>query len=412
MNFISGTWTGTISGTNVGSFILELEEKDGQLSGNIRLTDFNLGLSIFDCAGVIRDNNINLDITPRSFPEGSRIAPGKVVGAIQPDGSLTGHWSTELGTAGTFIAFKREIPSGQPIGVNTSASPAMAVSFEKQTRLKSCVIDIDILRRIYRELSTGSDEAARLEIAKQTQLSTAPAAANVPPQQLDFAKTRSLYNVTILAKGLNGEQIMSLDPAILDESHLPKPLVSIQFDIGNFYQYMRNMLAPNRATIRLDFTKPPLFDLSNPSLAPTPNDSIIMVAGNDSMWVSGVYEKMVTTLRHGRVRSAWLHSRYTYDALLLILGLPAALAAGSLIGNLVTGNTLKQFATFLFALFLSLSVFRIAFSAIRWLLPMVEFSGLPQPLHRQVRWVISTVILGAIGSLAAALVWFAITKTS
>lgn len=410
MNFLSGTWAGTISGTNVGSFTLELKQQDGQISGILRLTDFNFGQFIYDCTGNIDDNRIQLHITPRAFPEAAQVSAGEVTGTIQPDGSLTGNWTTEQGTAGTFLAFKRDLPTGQVVSAATS--PVIVVSFEKQTRVASCVVDIDVLRRIHRELSTGSDEAARLEMARHAQLANAPPAANVPQQQMDYAQIRSLYSVMIIARGLHGEQIMSLDPAVIDEGRLPKPLASIQFDIGSFYQLGRNMLAPNRATVRLDFTKPPFFDFSNPSQAPTQNDSIIHVAGNDSMWVSGIYEKMVTTLRHGRVRTGWFHSRYTYDILLFILGLPASLAAASLISSMIPGIFIKQLAAFLFAVLLSLVVFRLAFSAVRWLLPVIEFSGLPQPLHRQVRLVISTVVLGVISSFAAALIWFAVTRSS
>ncbi|AEB08782.1 hypothetical protein Desac_0911 [Desulfobacca acetoxidans DSM 11109] len=410
MNFLSGTWVGTISGTNVGSFILNLEERDGQLSGLVHLTDFNNGLFIYDCVGQVYENQLDFEVKPRGFPELARVSPGKMTGTIQPDGSMTGSWSTEQGTAGTFLAFKQEIPAGQIVSAKISDAPAMVAFFEKQTHVQSCVVDIDILRRIHRELSSGSDEAARLELAQQAQLSTAPSAAKVPSQGLDYPNIRALYSVTIVAKGLYGEQIMSIDPAILDEGRLPKPLASVEFNIGNFYSWKRNMVAPNRATVRLDFTKPPIFDFPNPSILQTQNDSIIQVAGNDSIWVSGIYDKMKATLRHGRVKSSWLHSRYTYDILLIIIGLPAALAAASLIGELINGIVLKKLAGFIFTFLFSLSVFRIAFNTVRWLLPVIEFSGLPQPLHRQLRLGLSTIVLGVISSLGAALIWMVMTK--
>jgi hypothetical protein len=412
MNFLSGIWAGTISGTNVGSFTLEIEDRLGKLSGILRLTESSLGLFVYDCIGDVRDNHVGLETTPRVVPEGVEASHGKVSGRIQPDGSLTGEWSTEQGASGTLIAFKRSVPSGHTAGLNAATAPAMVFSSERHTRVKPCVVDVDVLRRIHRELSTASDEAARLEFARQTQLSTAPPAANVPSQKVDYAQVRSVYSVMILAKGVHGEQVVSLDPSVLDGGHLPKPLASIQFDIGSFYQFTQNRLAPNRTVVRLDFTRPPVFDISNVSLLPTPNDSMIQVIGNDSMWVSGVHDKMVTTLRHGRVRSAWVHSRYTYDALLLMVGLPASLAAASLIGGIVSGSPLKQLAGFLFSLYLSLLVFRLAFGIVRWLLPTIEFSGLPQPLDRQIRFIISTVVLGALSSLAATLVWLVFTTSA
>ncbi len=51
------------------------------------------------------------------------------------------------------------------------------------------------------------------------------------------------------------------------------------------------------------------------------------------MWASGVYEKVTSTLLQGRLRTGWLHTGYTYNVLLVIIGLPGAIALATLIGN-------------------------------------------------------------------------------
>jgi hypothetical protein len=124
------------------------------------------------------------------------------------------------------------------------------------------------------------------------------------------------------------------------------------------------------------------------------------------MWVSGVYEKMAAILHHGQTKSGWIHSRYTYDALLFAIGLPAALAAASLASQTARTSLATQLAAFVFVALFSLAAFRLAFSAVKWLLPVVEFTGLPQPLHRQIRLALSTIVLGSVGSLGATLIWF------
>jgi hypothetical protein len=191
-------------------------------------------------------------------------------------------------------------------------------------------------------------------------------------RSLIMIKVRVAYSVIVIARGRAGEQKISLGPALLEEENLPKPVASVEFNIGDYYQLTQRQQAPNRARIVLDFMKPPPFDLSIPSLAPTPKDSSIEVVGNHSMWVSGVFEKLISTLQQGRLRTGWLHARYTYD-LLVFVGLPGAVAAATLFGQWLgrryfAEEALPQLAGFILALWVSLLVFRLSFSAIRWLL--------------------------------------------
>jgi hypothetical protein len=220
MNFLSGTWSGTISGTNVGTFTLELHDSAGQLTGLLSLTEPGAGLFVYDCTGEVNETRVTLRVSPRVVPDEAQASEGTARASIQPDGSLAGDWEMNRGTSGTFFARKQVL--AQPVAARggSSATPAMAVSFEKSTRISSCVVDIDVLKRIYRELSTGSDEAARLELARQHQLAMAPASVGAPPQTPDYAQIRSHYSITILARGLNGEQIFSLDPGLLNTTLL------------------------------------------------------------------------------------------------------------------------------------------------------------------------------------------------
>ena len=52
------------------------------------------------------------------------------------------------------------------------------------------------------------------------------------------------------------------------------------------------------------FRGPPNLRVQHPS-PPTPNASVISVYGSDSIWVSGVFEKLTSTLREGRVGTGW-----------------------------------------------------------------------------------------------------------
>jgi len=411
MSILTGTWSGQITGTNVGSFVLDLTADKDELNGALTLQDVGLGVFIYDASGHAELNRISLNLTPRVFPEGSEVGIVNVTGSIQTDGSLSGDWSSEIGTHGNFIAFKQTLSS---LTSQTSTS-LVAISYEKRCDVIPSAVNSEVLRRIYRDLSIASDEAAKLEIAKQKQTDALTGKSNVVAISEQYAQVRSAYSVIVTARGLNGEQKLALNMAILEEENLPKPLEFVEFNIGNWYQHIKQEKAPNSARIVLDFTKPPAFELTNPSLTPTRNNSAIEVIGNDSMWVSGVYEKLTNTLLQGRLYTGWLHTQYTYDILLILVGFPGAVSLSTIFGRWVgseyfESDLLPQFAGFIFALFVCLFIFRLSFSFVRWLLPLVEFSPPAQPVHRQIRIAISTIIFGIIGSIAAAALWFVLTK--
>ncbi len=405
MSVLGGHWSGTIAGSRVGTFELELEDRQGKLEGILRLLDNSSELPTqYDCAGAVEENRIDLSIAPRVFPQDMQLLPGRAKGNILPDGSIAGEWQTEDGGEGTFVGVKHTGLVPQAVLSGGGAGSTMAMRYERGNRLSSCAVDVDILRRIYRDLNAGSDEAARLELGR-TPHSPEVTGAMPPVTVSEPARMRYLYSVTILATGADGEQILSLDPSLLDEGKLPTPLQSIKFAIGDLYEHLQRMPAPNRAVITLDFSRPALFDLSNVSNSPTPNGSTIMVGGYESMWVSGVYGKITTTLRQCRVKTGWLHSRYTYDILLFLIGLPACFSVATLLARNFVIDIAATIGIFLFAALASLLFFRVAFGAVRWLLPYAEFSHPPQPMHRQVRIAGSVLILGVVGSLAAAAIW-------
>jgi hypothetical protein len=406
---LGGRWVGRLQGTNSGTFVLTLDQNEAVLKGDLRLNDFTLGLAVFDVTGAIEEHSVTFVLTPREAVSGVELREGSAKASLQADGTLTGTWGTHAGTFGTFVAVREGAPFPvEPITAPTGAA-ATAISYEKKTRVPSCVVDNDSLKRLYRDLSTGADEAARLDLARRQQLSDGQETVHQPTS---LALVRALYSVTIIARGESGEQIVTLDAQMLSLDVLPKPLKSITLDVGFYYRLRTNGVdAQNRASVTLDFTKPPLVDLRNASGSPTPNESAIAVYGNDSIWVAGVFERIGSTLAQGRVRTGWLHSAYVYDGLFFAVGMPVGLATAAATASAMTvdGRSAPYvIAVFLFVLYAALMAFRIGFSFVRWLLPYVEFSRLNEPVHRQIRLVIATLTLGILTSLAAAAIWAAL----
>ena len=405
---VTGRWIGRFFGTNVGNFVLDLQLSEGELQGQLRLNEVNVGLAVFACTGIVDGDGVALLLDPIPHPGNATMPRIQTIGGVDANGVLSGQWASEDGTAGGFSAV-REDKLIEAAAAPPTPAAATAISYEKQIRAASCVVDIETLKRLYRALSTGADEAARLEHARLVRPPRPPL-----PELDDLAPVRQLYAVTLMARGSNGEQVLTLDPRVLEPGILPKPLRSIEFEIGLNYRLLtRGTEAPNRARVVLDFSRPPIFEFSNPSGQPTPNASVISVYGSDSIWVSGVYEKLTSTLREGRVRTGWLHSAYIYDALLFLVGFPLAFAGAATLTERIVPiphdtPVSYRFVFLLFCILAALALFRLAFSFVRWLLPYVELASMPQPIHRRLRVLFATFVLGGLASLGASALWDAL----
>jgi hypothetical protein len=120
MRGFSGHWVGTVYGTNHGNAFLEIDEKEGKLSGTIRILDQVAGLLIYSFTGS-GDDMLRLDLRPERSPDGVELSTGEAVAILQPNGTLTGRWETAGGTAGTFLFARQNVldrtGSGQAEGV-------------------------------------------------------------------------------------------------------------------------------------------------------------------------------------------------------------------------------------------------------------------------------------------------------
>lgn len=127
----AGRWIGRIEGTNSGNFLLDIEQRDGKLSGRARLNDAAHGVSAFDAAGETTGGQLVLDLAPKEVMPGIAIAPAKVQGVLQNDGSIRGDWQTELGTAGTFVAVREQQIQQGLNSFDPQAAAATAILYER-----------------------------------------------------------------------------------------------------------------------------------------------------------------------------------------------------------------------------------------------------------------------------------------
>lgn len=59
-----GRWIGRIDGTNQGTFVLEVQQHDAALTGELNLSDSRFGTAVFDAVGTVDKENVTL-LLPR-----------------------------------------------------------------------------------------------------------------------------------------------------------------------------------------------------------------------------------------------------------------------------------------------------------------------------------------------------------
>jgi hypothetical protein len=101
-------WAGSLFGTNTGRLALELESAvaDGHESrGVLRVSDDNFGVAIYSVCVKFDGAKLIVEGMPQSQVEG--LAQGKISAeaALQPNGHLSGQWSSDIGTGGAFQLF-------------------------------------------------------------------------------------------------------------------------------------------------------------------------------------------------------------------------------------------------------------------------------------------------------------------
>lgn len=116
MTDFAGRWIGSITGTNIASFTLVLEQVDGKLNGDLTLTEAALGTAIYRVDGTASNGIATLRLIAGVTAPGTTSSNGVARTAVQPDGSLAGTWEMESQTFGVFSARRELIVSGPQFG--------------------------------------------------------------------------------------------------------------------------------------------------------------------------------------------------------------------------------------------------------------------------------------------------------
>lgn len=97
----SGYWTGEIKGTNQGGFAFELKQEGANVTGVAALSEPSLGEYEYLASGTAGET-LSLQLVPGRQSGGLNLGIVSVVGGLLADGSLSGRWSSTIGTQGVF----------------------------------------------------------------------------------------------------------------------------------------------------------------------------------------------------------------------------------------------------------------------------------------------------------------------
>lgn len=105
MELIASHWTGNAYGTNTGKITLELSEQGLNPKGLLRFMDDTFGLALYEVTGTVSSEGISFKGNPTVEREGLVQGEITILGKLTPEGNIRGHWSSVIGTGGTFIVY-------------------------------------------------------------------------------------------------------------------------------------------------------------------------------------------------------------------------------------------------------------------------------------------------------------------
>ncbi len=155
---INKKWAGHIYGTNTGNIYIEFEEpvNDASLIGTLSILDNQLGAAKYALAGTYTDSLI-LTGTPTLVRDGVEAGSIWAQAKLTSDGNLRGDWKSEIGTAGTFVAYPHGNEMDQLRSKDGIGPPEQLFTARKQIgALRLYAQDIAVLAQVAKgDFSSG-----------------------------------------------------------------------------------------------------------------------------------------------------------------------------------------------------------------------------------------------------------------
>ncbi|QIO58867.1 hypothetical protein [Rhizobium leguminosarum] len=269
------------------------------------------------------------------------------------------------------------------------------VALPQTTRFGSVKVTLDQLKRLWRDLDS--------EVQEQRKIEQHNADVHIKAGETDAALDATFRVACIVTRSDNHRDIFYTD----DELVLPPEGTLISFvvftNVIPYKEAMNGAEPYHQFEVLLDFTQPGLLDASTQLSEPTANPSGFLIGGSRSGWRAGIESAVKKRIKERNRLWSWFHLQFIYDLFLLLLGMPFALylcwrlapAVDRLFGG---ASPVVIGGAYVYIGFVSIWLYRVAFSYTRWAFPKVELADQNNPSKKH-RFVIGGLLLFIVGSV-------------
>ena len=272
---------------------------------------------------------------------------------------------------------------------------------EKNLIIRSCSLQKDALLSLFDKIHEKAVEAAHHNVdgIEQKEVESDEVYADYKILAL------SLMRLSVLLKLNNGhwQRVFSRDDfERYIDTHGPA-INFIEYESAFEFRNRVNKPPVNQFCIDLDLNKQNVFEiLAKP--ADTTNQSIGVIAGDNSNWVNGTYKMLEEFFELYSTPYNFIHKKTSYDLVLWLLGMPLMLAWLYKISQWI-GDKLDKtpeiisIAIYLYLFVLMLLVFRILFNYTRYIFLKVEGPRHPNKGPWKHRSLLAALVFTSIGGL-------------
>lgn len=284
---------------------------------------------------------------------------------------------------------------------DTIALPAQ-LSIKRSRRIPSCTLSQDGLLRLYQDLYS------KLEKEVESLISDVEKLPDSTAQELAKLKKsiKDSYKISITVTTANGESIFGQDERVIQNIDSDMEISSLYFSSKTTFQATFGSPPRNDFVIYLDFSKPAIFDITNPVSSPTVNSSSFEVSGQDDTWVRAVYHQINSHFESRKTKRGWLHMKGVYDFFFLIFVVPLIaliLARLSILYNSTfpESHIIVDILVGVYGVLILGNLYRLMLGYTRWIFPLVEIKDFGRQVTGRHRTFWALLMMGILASIIA-----------
>lgn len=292
------------------------------------------------------------------------------------------------------------MPESQQLAPLAQSVEPIPSRFKRDYRVRNVVLDRDSLTELFELVKTRTEESYDCQIRHEEKNS-----------QLDPAEipdlVRKYYRVSYVITDNDQNSMTGHDALDFSQSNIPDDILSIFItNKAIFSSAAENALPQNVIDLSLNFGRPPLpIDFNNQPSNETVNISGVEISGYDESWVLLTLERISQFFDKKSANRSAIHKNGAFDLFLFLVFYPIVLWLGYKIERqysdfFANQSVVVSVAMILYGLVFVIWTARSVFTYMRWLFPIVEYSGTQNSSAKNQRWISAGVLLSIVGAIA------------